>query len=157
MSLRRLDEIELVAPTEGAVSIAVARHLTSTWPDPDLALLHERRAQLIHGLVDELKIKTDDVDWGATDSPHPSEIVEVVVPIAAALITMAGGIIAAWIQRPERNARDNKGVMGVKLRRADGAVLELTYERELPRDEMATMIDTFLRGGSKSGKKDPPP
>jgi hypothetical protein len=143
-----LDEIELDTPPEGAVSVAVARHLTATWPDPALPVLHERRANLIHALLKE--IKTDAIDLGATDSPHPSEIVEIVIPIAVALIGAASVIIAAWIQRPERKTADNKGVMGLKMRRSDGKQLEITYEQELPPKDMAQMIDTFMRGDSAS-------
>jgi hypothetical protein len=151
MSLRRLDEIELVIPPDGAVSVALARHLTALWPDPDLRVLHERRAELVHGLLKQLK--TEAIDLGGTDSPHPSEIVEIVVPVAVSLIGAASVIIAAWIQRPERKTADNKGVLGIKMRRSDGKQLEITYQDELSPDEMATMIDAFVSGSNKSGKE----
>jgi hypothetical protein len=47
-----------------------------------MTLLHERRAKLIHSLVDELSLEVK--DWGGTDAPHPSEIVDLAIAFGPA-------------------------------------------------------------------------
>ena len=44
-----------------------------------MRLLHERRAKLIHSLVDELSL--DVKVWGGTDAPQEKEIVDLVIAL----------------------------------------------------------------------------
>jgi methylmalonyl-CoA mutase cobalamin-binding subunit len=60
-----------------------------------MRLLHERRAKLIHSLVDELSL--DVKDWGGTDAPQEKEIVDLVIAFGPAVIGAAATIIAAMI------------------------------------------------------------
>jgi hypothetical protein len=87
MSMRRLEEHAVARPPSGAVALSVARHITETAPHPDVALLHARRAKLIHSLVDELSLEVK--DWGGTDAPHPSEIVDLVVTFGPAASSLS--------------------------------------------------------------------
>jgi hypothetical protein len=113
MSMRRLEEHAVARPPSGAVALSVARHITETAPHPDVALLHARRAKLIHSLVDELSLEVK--DWGGTDAPHPSEIVDLVVTFGPAAIAAAAAIIAAWITRPGKVPSASEGVLALQL------------------------------------------
>jgi hypothetical protein len=153
MSMRRLEEHAVASPPSGAVALSVARHITETVSHPDVALLHERRAKLIHNLVDELSL--DVKDWGGTDAPHPSEIVDLIVAFGPAVIGAAATIIAAWITRPAKVPSASEGVLGVKLKRADGPELTATYYNT-PQEEVAGLIESFMQGGGRavSGRRE---
>jgi hypothetical protein len=143
MSMRRLEERAVASPPSGAMALSVARHITETASHRDVALLHERRAKLIHSLIDELSLEVN--DWGGTDSPHPSEIVDLIIDFGPAVIGAAATIIAAWITRPAKVPSASEGVLGVKLKRADGQELTVTYYNRPPA-EIPGVIDSFMRG-----------
>ncbi len=81
---------------------------------------------MVHNFVDELSLEV--TDWGNVDAEHPSEIAELVVGIGAPLIAAAAQIIAAWITRPKPKPVDNDGLLGVKLKRPDGAELNWPFD-----------------------------
>jgi hypothetical protein len=144
MSIRRLEEHAVTTPPSGAMALSVARHITETAPHPDVALLHKRRAKLIHSLVDELSLEVK--DWGGTDAPHPSEIVDLIIALGPAVIGAAATIIVEkWIKTPAKVPSANEGVLGVKLKRADGQELTVTYYN-MPQAEAAGVIESFMRG-----------
>jgi hypothetical protein len=68
MNIRRLEAHAVASPPSDAMAFSVARHIAETAPSPDVTLLHERRAKLIHSLVDELSLEVK--DWGGTDALH---------------------------------------------------------------------------------------
>lgn len=144
MSMRRLEEHAVASPPSGAIALSVARHITETVPHPDVALLHERRAKLIHSLVDKLSLEVK--DWGGTDAPHPSEIVDLVVTLGPAVIGAAAAIITAWITMPGKVPSASEGVLGVKLKRADGPELTVTYYDGRSEAEIIGLIESFMRG-----------
>jgi hypothetical protein len=119
MSIRRLEELAVATPPSGVMAISVARHITPTGDDPKVRPLHERRAKLIHNLVDDLSLEVK--DWGGTDAQRSSEIVTLlVVALAPAVVSAAATIIAAWIGRPAKVPSASESVLGIKLTRADG-------------------------------------
>jgi hypothetical protein len=108
-----------------------------------MTLLHERRRKLIHSLVNELSLEVK--NWGGTDAPQPSEIVDLVIAFGPAVIGAAATIIAAMIRRPAKVPSASDGVLGIKLKRADGQELTLTYVG-IPQGEAAGVIEAFMRG-----------
>lgn len=141
--IRRLETHAVATPPSGAMALSVARHIEEA-PSPDgMRLLHERRAKLIHSLVDELSL--DVKDWGGTDAPQEKEIVDLVIAFGPAVIGAAATIIAAMITGPAKVPSASDGVLGVKLKRADGQELTFAYVR--PRQgEAASIIKAFMLG-----------
>jgi hypothetical protein len=144
MSIRRLEELEVATPPSGVMALSVARHTTETGAEPEVKPLHERRAKLIHNLVDELSLEVK--NWGGTDAPRSSEIVTLlVVALAPAVVSAAATIIAAWIGRPAEVPSASQNLLGVKLTRADGQELTVTYVN-MKQGEAAGLIEAFMRG-----------
>ena len=135
INIRRLETHAVATPPSGTMALSVARHIEEA-PSPDgMRLLHERRAKLIHSLVDELSL--DVKVWGGTDAPQEKEIVDLVIAAAT--------IVAAMITRPAKVPSASDGVLGVKLKRADGQELTFAYVR--PRQgEAASIIKAFMLG-----------
>jgi len=95
------------------MALSVARHIEEA-PSPDgMRLLHERRAKLIHSLVDELSL--DVKKWGGTDESQAREIVELIIVLGPPAIAAAATIIAAMIIRPAKVSSASEGVLGIKL------------------------------------------
>ena len=143
MSISRLEELAIATPPSGVMAVAVARHITETGADTEVKPLHERRAKLIHNLVDEFSL--DVKDWGDTDAPRPREIVTLlVVALAPAVVSAAATIIAAMIGKPAESPSASKSVLGIKLKGADGQELTVTY-LNTPQGEVASIIEAFMR------------
>lgn len=146
INIRRLEGYSVAIPPSGAMALAVARHIAEPESEFDATELHEHRAKLIHNLVNELSL--DVKKWGGTDESQPSEIVELIIALGPPAIAAAATIIAAMIMRPAKVSSGSEGVLGIKLRRADGQELTVTYLNK-PQGEAASVIEAFMRGDRK--------
>ena len=145
MAIRTLSNTDLPTPPEGCLHVALARHVTSSSSDPAIQLLHERRAAMVDALISEQPVSVH--DWGATKAKHPSEIVEILIEIAPTVLPSVATIMAAWITRPKSNPKDNDGLMALKLKRPDGAELELRHDK--PSSDIQKMMQDFMAGSQK--------
>lgn len=153
MRIRTLDE-PLQTPPPGAVTLGIARHLTESYPDPQVIVYHRDRAGLIHGLADSLSLQV--LDWGTTDHENPpNEIVEIVVPITVALISAGASIIAAWMGRPREGDEDQAKVLGVALRRPDGTQIQFDYrtakDLKMVAGEIRNLLEPAMQAGEAGG------
>lgn len=138
--LERLREFPQATPEIGRISIAIARHQAETWPSPEVHQYARDRTRLIHQLGDELNMDTQ--PWEDIDAPHPREVVEIIVPLAAAIVPVLGNILVDWLkERPQKN---KPSVPGIKIKRPDGAYLELTYDDVQNYPEIAKIATKFL-------------
>ena len=142
MHLRTVSD-PLRTPPPGAVTVGVARHLTPEYGAPEMLVFHRDRAALIHDLVRSTSI--DVIDWGRTDQEDPpNEIVEVVVPIASALIGAGAVIIAGWVGRPRTQEADTRTVLGVALRTVDGTQIHFDYKTSTELEKVTQAIRELL-------------
>ncbi len=139
-----IDNRQLPTPEDG-VAITVVRH----FPLENHLVLHERRAALVHGLVDELSI--DVQNWGETDAPHATEVIEVVMDLVPSVIGAAAVIIAGWLARPKTPPEKSRGVESVGFKTADGSELRLSYGSRTTRKERARLINAFLAAAAGTG------
>ncbi len=152
MSLRTVHD-SLPTPPKGSVVIAVARQLTSTYPDPAMFANHKARAAAIHELVDSCGL--DVQDWGETDSDIPREVVEIVVPIAASTISAIATVLAAWVSnRGTRNTQKElaKGaVLGFAMQAPDGSRIQFTYRDRADFDHVVSSVRKIAQAATAGG------
>ena len=142
------DEIPL--PPQGAVTLAVARHTTPTYPHPDLPRRHRERSAAIHALIDEAGLEV--TDWGQTDSDTPREIVDVIVPIVTTAIPAVASILAAWVSvrgagRKGRD-KDTAPVLGFAIQTADGSRIEFTYKNTEEYERVVASIEKIMKAAA---------
>ena len=67
----------------------------TNYQSPETQQFHQQRSETVHSFVDESGVLV--VDWGATDTDPPREIVDLILQIAPELIEASATILAAWI------------------------------------------------------------
>lgn len=145
ITLQRLHEFEQETPDRGLISIAIARHQAQVWPSPEVDAYARERSLLVHRLVDDLGIRI--VSWGETDGAYPREVVEIIVPLAAALVPILGEMLIDWLK--ERPRKNKPSVPGIKIMRSDGAILEVTYVTREDKNKMTELVVDFLNAEDK--------
>jgi hypothetical protein len=143
----------LVTPPAGAVTMAVARHLSPTRFDPLYFQYIEDRHRLVYDLVDQCSL--DVVDWGTGDhTGSGNEEWQLIFEGVMEMIGAAAPIIAAWIARPQRSSGEPQPtVRAVRFKRPDGAELELPYKDGNDLETAASTIRNFLAPAVEDGSR----
>ena len=150
ITLERLKTFEATVPAPGQISIAAARHNAQTWPSPELNAYAKERSDVLHRLVDDWGAPV--TSWGNTNKDYPSEVVEVVVPIVAAMIGAVGpGLMSAIASRSK--GKNEPSIPGFKITNSRGETLEHTFEdRKGNTDkEMLELLTAFLTRSAADG------
>jgi hypothetical protein len=156
ITLDRLKDYECQVPDRGQISLAVARHQSQVWPSEETYEYARERSVLLHRLVDDLGVKP--ITWGETDKQYPREVVEIVVPIVAALIPVIGDALMMMLQERSKG-KENPSVPGFTMTRSDGAKLIVTFPdgKRGRRKEMLRVITAFMTEAVDEEESDPRP
>lgn len=129
----------------GAIRIAFWRHLTEVSDSAEMLALHRERAEIVHELAATTGV--DVKDWGNVDSPHPSEVVEIVVgAFAGAIATKIVDYLVDYIR--ERRTKSDRTLLAVSMRDASGKELVWHFAEGVTAQRAAQEISAFAKGKS---------
>lgn len=165
--LNRLHEAVPSPVGSDELALLVARDEAPVSGSPEVYQYARDRARVLHDHFDgKIQVKS----WGDTDAAYPREYVELILPFAHEILTALATVLAALLMnRPkrdkptDRDERENEAepkpasakhpVAGIKIGRAGGETLEITYQDGLTEAELKATVMAFLEKKPKRTRK----